>query len=130
MPFADGVREQDHRRDLAALAAGGQHRDQAALAVADEGDAFLVDALLFLEPQQRMPRVFRVVGDRRRFGAAAALADAALVVAHDREAGRHEIAGEVSEDRNAGDGLIAIGRAGTADQDHRRQRCRRRSSAA
>ena len=92
MPLVDGRADERHGCDLAALAAGRQHRHQPALAVADERDAVLVDALLLLEPQHDLPRILGVIGDGRRFGAAAALADAALVVAHDDEAGSHEIA--------------------------------------
>ena len=53
----------------------------------------------------------RVVGElplRRRFGAAAALSDAALVVAEDEIALLGERAGELAEDRDAGDRAVAI----------------------
>ena len=128
---AAGCRRADerHGRDLAALATGGQHRHQPALAVADERDAVLVDALLLLEPEQDLPRILGVIGNRHRFGAAATLSDAAFVVAHDGKAGGDEIARELPEDRNTRDRLVAIRRTGSADQDHRRQLRRLRPPA-
>ena len=82
---------------------------------------FGIDVLAIGQQLDRGAQIVGVVGERRGFGAAAALADAALVVAHDDEAGVGERAGELAEDRDAGRELVAIGRAAAADEDHGRQ---------
>ena len=108
--------DQADRRDLLVLRRRHQ-RDQAALAVADHGDPLRIHVLAIRQQLDRRAHILGVVGERRRFGAAAALADAALVVADDDVAGVGEGAGNLAEDRNAEREAVAIGRAAAADQD-------------
>jgi hypothetical protein len=73
------------------------------------------------QPEQNRSHVFGVVGNGDRLGAPAALAEPALVVTHDDESGRDQIARELPEHRDAGHHLVAIGRPRAADQDDSRQ---------
>ena len=105
-----------------ALVLRGRHqRDEPAFAVADDGDALRIDVLAIRQQLDRRAHIVRVVGERRRFRAAAALADAALVVADDDEAGVGERAGDLAEDRDAEHEAVAIGRPAAADKDDGRQ---------
>jgi hypothetical protein len=83
--------------------------------VADHRDPFGIDVLAIRQQLDRRADVVGVVGERRRFGASAALADAALVVADDDVAGGGERIGDLAEDRNAGDETVAIGRPAAPD---------------
>ena len=97
--------------------------------MADDGDALRIDVLALRQQLHRRAHIVGVVGERAGFGAAAALADAALVVADDDEAGVGERVGDLAENRNADDEAVAIGRPAAADEDDRRQP-RRRSACA
>ena len=81
------------------LARGGQQRDPRAFAVTDEGDAFRIDVLALQQPAHDGPDVFGIILDRRRLGAAAALSESALVVAHGEEAGVRDRARQLRERR-------------------------------
>ena len=103
------------------LLRGREQRDCATLAVADDGDALRIDVLPIRQHLHRRAHVFREVGERRRFGTAARLTDAALVVPENREPRVRDGAGELAENRDAGDELVAILRTAAADQHDRRQ---------
>ena len=87
-----------------------QHRDVAALAVADHRDLPRIDVVATFQPFDDADEVVGELPLRRRLGAAAALSDAALVVAEDEIALLGERAGELAEDRDTGDGAVAIDR--------------------
>ena len=89
--------------------------------MADDGDALRIHVLAIRQQLDRRAHIVGVVGERRRLGASAALADAAFVVADDDVAGVGEGAGDLAEDRNAEGEAVAIGRAAAADQDDGRQ---------
>ena len=65
--------------------------------------------------------VVGVIGERRRFVAAAAHAHAALVVAEHDEPRVGDDVSELTEDRDAEGQLVAIRRAASADEQHGRQ---------
>ena len=117
-----GAGHQHERADLL-VTLRGQHRDRRAFAVTRHRDAILVDVLpLVGQISDDRAEIFRVIGQRRRLHAPAALADAALVVAHDEIPRVGQRIRELREDRNARDGFIAI--------DEARSRAPARSPAA
>ena len=117
----DADRGDQHERGDPLLLGRGHQRHQPALAVADDRQLPAVDVLALAHQPDRGAQIVCVVGQRGRLDPAAALSDAALVVAQHQEAGVGEAVGELAEDRNAEDRLVAILRAGSGDQNHRRQ---------
>ena len=86
--------------------------DQAALAVADDGDALRVDVLARRSgTSRRRAESSAKSASVADLGAAAALADAALVVAEHDEPGVGHGAGQLAEDRDAEREAVAIARA-------------------
>ena len=85
-------------------------RHRSAFAVADDRDPPAVDVLPLAHQPHGGAQILGVVGERRRLGPAAALPDAALVVAQHHESRVGEGVGELAEDRDADDGLVPIGR--------------------
>jgi hypothetical protein len=88
--------------------------------VADERDAPGIDVLPLLHVLHNRPHIVRVIRDGRRFVAAAALSDPALVEANHQEAGIGDRVGQLREDRHPGNGLVSIDRRGSGHEDHRR----------
>jgi hypothetical protein len=93
--------------------------------VSDDGQALAIDVLAVADRFDGRPRIFREMLQSRRFRPAAALSNAALVVPQDEEAGIGKDVGDLAEDRNAGNVLVAIDGIGAADEDHRGQLARR-----
>ncbi len=113
--------EHDHEGDLRVR--GSQHRrNDPAFAVADEPDARRVD----VRPRgERLPGGPRVAGEilaRRRHEISGRLANAAVVVAHHRDAVAREVVGEDEERLVPEDLLVAILRSAARDQDDRWKR--------
>ena len=94
----------------------GHQRDEPAFAVADRGDALRIHVLPVRQHLDRRAHILRVIGQRGRLGAAAALPDAALVVTDDDETGVGEGSGDLAENRDAEHDAVAIGRSAAADQ--------------
>ena len=113
-----GGRNQHQGADLL-LASRREHRGRAAFPVSGNRNPPRIDVITFGQPLHHRHDVVRVVLQRDRFDAAAALADAALVVAQHHEAAFGECGSELPEDWDVGDGLIAVNRAGSADQQNR-----------
>src|SRR5205823_2697140 len=93
-------RRQQHDRLYVLVSCRGDQCDGAALAMADDGDAFRVDVLAIGKVLHGGAHVFGVVAEPGGFRAAAALPDAALVVPDDHEARIGKRAGELAEHRN------------------------------
>ena len=87
---------------------GGDQANRAALAVADDREAPAVDIVAVGHEADGRAQVVGEVCEGGRFRASAALSNAALVVAQDQETGVGQRVGELPEDRNARDGLVAI----------------------
>ena len=88
---AQRIDERDGR-DLVACASCRQQRDGAAFSMSDERNAFRVDVVAFAEPLNDLHCIVGVILERRGLGAAAALADAAFVVADHEVSGFRQIA--------------------------------------
>ena len=122
-----GRGEKRERRD-AVLPGRGNHADRAALGVADDGHALPVHVAPIGHEADGRAQIVGEVRQRRRFGTPAALPHPSLVVSQHEEAGVGEGVGELAEDRNACDGLVAIGRTRSANEHDRREpRARRRA---
>ena len=74
-----------------------------------------------VEPFDHRAGVLGVVGDRGRFGAAAALPEAALVVAHGDEAGVGQSAGQLRHRRHTRGNAVPIRRIRAGEQDDSRK---------
>ena len=109
--------DEHERPDACSRATPRACATDAALAVADDGEALPVDVLAVAHELDGRAQVLGVVGERRRLRPAAALADAALVVAQDEESAVGERVRELAENRDAEGGLVAVGWTGAADQD-------------
>src|SRR5258706_6997737 len=77
--------------------------------MADYGDMPLVDVFAVTDELHGRAKVVGIVGHRRRLDPAAALADAALVVAEDGEPRVGERTRQLAENRNAEDGFVSVG---------------------
>ncbi len=115
-------RRDQHESRYPILPVGRQQADRSALAVTDDGQPSAIDVLSIADEPDGRAQVFGEVCERGRLGAAATLADAPLVVAQHEVTRVGQRTGELAEDRNADDGLIAIGQARPADEHDGRQR--------
>jgi hypothetical protein len=78
--------------------------------VSDDRDAFGIDVLAFGQKADRGSQVVREIAEGRRFEAAPALTDAALVEPQHDEPAVGDRARQLSENRNAERELVAVGR--------------------
>ena len=113
-------RQQDERADLL-LALGCEHRDHPALAVAGDRNPPRIDIVALGEPLDDGDEVVGVVGLRHGFTATAALSDPALVIAEHEKSLLRECTGELTQDRDAGDGAVPLDRARARDEHDCRQ---------
>ena len=86
----------------------GDQRNRAAFTVTNDTDVPLVDVLPFAKPLRDGEDVIGEILDRCPLVTPATLADAALVVADHQVAALRERAGELGEDRDPEDILLAI----------------------
>ena len=111
------------------LPGGGDQCHCASFAVPDDGDALRIDVGTFGQHLDGGAGIFCEVGERGAFAAAAALADAALVVAEHFVARLGQRVRHLAENGNAEHHRVAIVRSAAADQDHGRPaRCARRAA--
>jgi len=115
-------RRDQHESRYPVFPVGRQQAYRSALAVTDDGHSPAIDILSIAGESDDGAQVLGEVCERGRLGAAATLADAPLVVAQHEVSRVGQGTGELAEDRNAGDGLIAIGQARSADEHEGRQR--------
>ena len=114
-----GCRQQGQPLDPV-LPTCSQQSDPAAFAVPRGDDTVPVDIVAPLQMPHHHAHVLGVVFERRRFGPAAALPEAALVVTRDDESAVGEGPGELAEDGHAGNVLVPVDRPGTGHQHHGR----------
>src|SRR5215831_4227940 len=84
----------------------------------DDRNALAIDVLAFADGFDGGFGVLGKVLEARRLRSATALPDAALVVSQHHETAIRERVGKLTKDWNAEDIFVAIGRLGTADEDH------------
>ena len=120
-----GCRDQRERSNLS-LSSRGEQPDPAPLTVTDHGDPVPVHVLPVVQVANDLAEIRGVVVQVGRLGATAAQTDPPFVVTKHQIAGIRQRAGELTEDRDPGDGLVAVDLTRPPDEHDRRPAAIRR----